>query len=204
MVNSRPVLVVVAGPNGSGKTTLTTQVLEHRWLEGCVYVNADNIAQQEFGDWNSADAVLKAARRADELREDCLRQRRSLAYETVFSTPGRLEFIARATDAGYFIRLFFVGTEDPAINVRRVAQRVREGGHDVPTDKIIARHARAMANLAKAITLVDRAYVYDNTLDNREMRLLFRTRHGALGKVYDVDMPVWAQTVLALLEAGQP
>ena len=138
MADNRPVLVIVAGPNGSGKTTLTSEVLDHRWLDGCVYINADNIAQQEFGNWNSAEAVLNAARRADEMRGECLRAHSSMAFETVFSTPGRLEFLEKAAQAGYFIRLFFVGTEDPTINIRRVAQRVREGGHDVPIDKIIA------------------------------------------------------------------
>ncbi|MEQ1648431.1 MAG: ATP-binding cassette domain-containing protein [Hyphomicrobiaceae bacterium] len=57
MMDRKPSLVVVAGPNGSGKTTLTRRVLQHEWTEGHVYINADNIAEQELGDWNSPDAV---------------------------------------------------------------------------------------------------------------------------------------------------
>lgn len=200
MPERQPVLVVVAGPNGSGKTTLTTALRSHDWLDGCVYINPDDIAQQEFGDWNSPDAVLKAARRADGLRETAIKQRKSLAYETVFSTPARVDFIAMARDAGYFVRLFFVGTDDPAINVRRVAQRVREGGHDVPKAKIIARYGRSLHNLERAIRLVDRAYLYDNSVDDREQQLILRAENGRLRRLYETDLPRWAAPALALLD----
>ena len=63
----KPRLIIVAGPNGSGKTSITEKMLRHTWMEGCVYVNPDYIARDEFGDWNSPDAVLKAAKRAEEL-----------------------------------------------------------------------------------------------------------------------------------------
>ena len=54
----RPVLIVIAGPNGSGKTTITSKILKHEWLEGAVYINPDNVAQERFGDWNSPEAVM--------------------------------------------------------------------------------------------------------------------------------------------------
>ncbi len=54
----RPVLIVIAGPNGSGKTTFTSKILRHEWLEGAVYVNPDQVAQDRFGDWNSPEASL--------------------------------------------------------------------------------------------------------------------------------------------------
>jgi len=57
----RPVLIVIAGPNGSGKTTITSKILKHEWLEGAVYINPDNVAQERFGDWNSPKAVMQAA-----------------------------------------------------------------------------------------------------------------------------------------------
>lgn len=86
LADAQPVLIVVAGPNGAGKTTLTREILNHEWIEGCVYVNPDEIAQDSFGDWNSPGAVLKAAQHAERIRESCLDARRSLAFETVFST----------------------------------------------------------------------------------------------------------------------
>ena len=135
----RPQLIIVAGPNGSGKTTITEKLLRHEWMEGCVYINPDFIAQQEFGDWNSPEVVVKAANRAKEMREECLTNTTSMAIETVFSTPEKVDFVQRAKIAGFFIRLFFVCTNDPSINAQRVALRVMEGGHDVPIPKIISR-----------------------------------------------------------------
>jgi len=112
----KPRLIVVAGPNGAGKTSITEQLLRHEWMGGCEYVNPDYIARDEFGDWNAPHAVQQAALRAKEIRERCLLERRSLAFETVLSMPDKIEFIRRAKAAGFFVRLFFVGTDDPTIN----------------------------------------------------------------------------------------
>ena len=83
--NHKPVLIVIAGPNGSGKTTITSKILKHEWLENALYVNPDQVAQDRFGDWNSPEAVLRAAQYCEEQREACLRQGQSLIFETVLS-----------------------------------------------------------------------------------------------------------------------
>lgn len=197
----RPRLLVVAGPNGAGKTTVTEQGLAHTWFAGCEYVNPDLIARDEFGDWNSPDAVLKAAREAERRREACLAERRSLAFETVFSAPDKTEFVRRARIAGYFVRLFFVGTQDPTINAARVALRVIEGGHDVPITKIVSRYFRSIANCADVATEIDRLYLYDNSIDDAEPRLLLRAADGVVQKRY-ADAPQWAAPILARLAAG--
>jgi predicted ABC-type ATPase len=128
--SDRPRLLVVAGPNGAGKTTITQRGLAHEWFSGCEYVNPDAIAQEELGDWNDPQTVLRAAQIAEERREKCLLERRSLAFETVFSAPDKPEFVRRALAAGYFVRVFFVGTATPEINAARVARRVLQGGHE--------------------------------------------------------------------------
>ncbi len=191
----KPRLIVVAGPNGAGKTSITEQLLRHEWMGGCEYVNPDYIARDEFGDWNAPDAVIKAAIRAAEVRERCVREGRSLAFETVLSMPDKVDFIQRARQAGYFVRLFFVGTDNPSINAKRVALRVMEGGHDVPISKIIARYTRSLANCSVAARIADRAYIYDNSVDNAPARLLFRTSEGALIKRYG-DINPWALEIL--------
>ncbi|HRD64809.1 MAG TPA: zeta toxin family protein [Candidatus Competibacter sp.] len=190
----KPRLIVVAGPNGSGKTSITQQLLMHEWMDGCVYVNPDFIARDEFGDWNAPDAVIQAARRAAEIREHCLIEGRSLAFETVLSAPDKMHFIRRARDAGFFVRLFFVGTDDPSINAKRVAMRVMEGGHDVPIPKIIGRYTKSLAYCSVVTWLADRTYVYDNSVDNARAKLLFRASKGRLVKVYGEINP-WAQEI---------
>ena len=76
MSERRPTLCVVAGPNGSGKTTTTIQLLNNEWAADSLYINPDNIAQDTFGDWNSPEAVLKAAEEATQLRYECLDKKR--------------------------------------------------------------------------------------------------------------------------------
>jgi predicted ABC-type ATPase len=185
-----PVLIVIAGPNGSGKTTLTVRLRADRWSEGVEYLNPDDIARDRFGDWNSPEATLEAARWTTARREALLAARQGIAFETVFSTDDKLGFVDRARAAGYFVRVFFIGTSDPRINAARVAGRVMAGGHTVPIEKIISRYGRSMANLAGAIDLADRVYIYDNSVDGVEARLCARTVDGQLRKVYG-PLPLW-------------
>ena len=196
----KPRLIVVAGPNGAGKTSITEQLLRHEWMGDCEYVNPDYIARDEFGDWNAPEAVSKAAARAAEIRERCLRERRSLAFETVLSMPDKIDFMQRAKQDGFFVRLFFVGTNDPSINAKRVALRVMEGGHDVPISKIIARHTRSLANCSVAARVANRAYVYDNSVDGAAARLLFRFADGRLLKQYG-NINDWASEVLREIDS---
>ncbi len=196
MTDRRPTLCVVAGPNGSGKTTTTIQLLNNEWAADSIYINPDNIAQETFGDWNSPEAVLKAAEEATCIRYKCLEQRYDFVFETVFSSPEKLEFLRKAKDAGYFIRFFYVCTSDPAINVARITQRYMNGGHEVPISKIISRYYKSLINAEEAISFVDRAYIYDNSVDNQLPSLLYRTTGGQLFKQYTNDIPQWAMTIL--------
>lgn len=191
----RLVLIVIAGPNGSGKTTITSRILKHEWLEGAVYINPDNVAQERFGDWNSPEAVMQAAQYCEALREQCLREGQSLIFETVLSSEGKVDFIRRAHEAGYFIRLFFVSTSHPSINSSRIAKRVMKGGHDVPIPKIISRYQKSIVNCKRCAALADRVYVYDNSIDDSDAFLLFRMTDGQLVKQYTADIPEWALTI---------
>lgn len=192
----KPILIVIAGPNGSGKTTVTSQLLESEWLEDAMYINPDIVAQEKFGDWNSPEAVLSAAKYCAELRENCLKNHESLIFETVMSSADKIDFICRAKEAGYFVRLFFISTSNPAINASRIARRVMKGGHDVPINKIISRYIKSIANCSAIADRVDRLYVYDNSLENRRIKPLFRLTNGVLGKMYVKNVPEWALNIL--------
>ncbi len=196
MNERRPTLCVIAGPNGSGKTTTTEQLLSNEWGADSLYINPDNIAQEEFGDWNDKEAVLKAAKRATEIRYECMDQRKDFVFETVFSAPEKLEFLQKAHDAGFFIRLFFVCTENPSINAARIAQRYLNGGHEVPISKIVSRYFKSLENMKRAIPFVDRAYIYDNSVENALPQLLFRTVDGEVFKQYTEDVPEWAEMLV--------
>ncbi len=191
----QPILIVIAGPNGSGKTTITSKILHHEWLEDAEYINPDNIAEEMFGGWNDKEAVLQAAQYCEDRREQCLREHRSLIFETVMSTDGKVDFIRRAKAEGFFVRLFFVSTQSPKINASRIAQRVMKGGHDVPITKIISRYTKSIVNCKKVSAFVDRTYVYDNSVDNAEALILFRLVDGGFHKQYVDKIPKWAEAI---------
>lgn len=192
----RPELIMIAGPNGSGKTSVTQKFLHHEWADGTVYINPDQVANDKFGDWNSEDAVLKAANYCRECRERCIQDRESFVFETVFSAEDKIDFLIRAKEAGFFIRVFFISTNHPSINAARIAKRVMEGGHDVPIRKIISRYAKSIINCETIAPLVDRLYVYDNSVNGQDAQIQFRLKEGKLEKQYVTDLPDWARNII--------
>ena len=197
---ARPTLTVFAGPNGSGKTSLAERAFAHGWLDGCVVVSPDEIAESSYGGWNHTESVFRAASEAHRIRLACVREGWHLAFETVLSTKPKLDFMRDAQSEGFLVRLMFLGTDSPDINAKRVATRVMQGGHDVPISKIISRHAKAIANLAKALAFVDRAYVYDNSADGEQPKILFRSANGIIERTCAAGRP-WGD--MAMAAAGQ-
>jgi predicted ABC-type ATPase len=163
-MTAAPFLLVIAGPNGSGKTTLTNR-LRSLGFDFGTYINADEIAAK----WQTDDAAAppeasrKAQIEADRQRRELLARRGSYSFETVMSHPSKIDEMLEARALGYEVSLYFVGVDDPLINVRRVAQRVARGGHDVPEDKIVARYHRTMELLPKAMIAANRSVIFDNS-----------------------------------------
>ncbi|MDE6099029.1 MAG: zeta toxin family protein [Muribaculaceae bacterium] len=195
-IEHKPEMIIIAGPNGSGKTSITQKFLHHEWAEGTIYINPDQVAKDMFGDWNNEAAVLKAANYCSELRERCLAKKKSFVFETVFSAQDKIDFVIRAKEAGFFIRLFFISTTNPTVNASRIANRVMKGGHDVPIKKIISRYYKSIRNCKTIALIIDRLYVYDNSIDDADARPLFRLTNGQIAKQYTTDIPEWAQTLL--------
>lgn len=150
-----PTMLVFAGPNGSGKSTITAGIK----VIG-EYINADLI-QRELG-----CEALEAAQIATKTREYFLSKGTSFTFETVMSTPEKIDFLKQAREKGYKIICIYVLTYDPAINIKRVKKRVINGGHDVPVEKIVNRYKRALRLLPKLFEICDELYVFDNSLDS--------------------------------------
>ena len=195
-MKKKPVMCIVAGPNGSGKTTTTEQLLKNEWGADSLYINPDNIAKDIYGDWNSTEAVLKAAQKATEQRYECLKNGTDFVFETVFSSTEKLDFVQKAKDEGFFIRIFYVCTESPLININRIAQRYLNGGHEVPISKTISRYYSSLKNISKAIKIADRVYLYDNSIENAAPRLILRTVDGIIAKQYTDTLPDWVRAVM--------
>ena len=153
--DERPMIVAVAGPNGAGKTTFYHA---HLQFAGLPYVNADALAR-EMG----LDAYA-AARLADSIRHKLVEHRESFVFETVFSDPvgDKVAFLRRATESGYTVVLCYIGIAGPDVSEDRVAMRVSQGGHDVPSEKLQSRYPRTLENLKIAIRDLPNVLVFDN------------------------------------------
>ena len=112
------------------------------------------------------------------------------------SAEDKIDFIIRAKEAGFFIRLFFISTTHPSINAARIANRVMKGGHEVPISKIISRYYKSIENCKLIASVVDRLYVYDNSIDGEEARIQYRLSNGSVEKVYSNTIPEWAKIIL--------
>lgn len=138
-------LYIIAGPNGAGKTT-AAQVLVPE-LFGCrEFVNADNIARG-LSPFNEEGAAIRAGRIMLERLHDLLERRVSFAFETTLSSRNFVPFIERAHLSGYRSHLIYLWLDSPEKAVARVAQRVSEGGHNIPVDVIERRYSKSLYNL---------------------------------------------------------
>lgn len=191
-------LIVIAGPNGSGKTTITQSVLSGHKLErdDLVIINPDDIAINEFGSWDK-DSFIKAANLAEERRFAAISQGEGLLFETVYSTKGKVDFIQHAKEQGYFVSLHFICTTSPAINAMRVAERILQGGHPVPIEKILERYGRSIAMLKHSLTLPDLVQIYDNSGEKPEVVALIK--NGKLDGFFGA-YPGWVSFALSGLE----
>ena len=130
----------------------------------------------------------------DFIRHDLLRRKVSFTFETVMSARAKVEFLCKAREQGFRTYLYYVATEDPEINVSRVAHRVSMGKHDVPRDKIIQRYYRSLDLLPDAVFCSDRAYVFDNSGNERVW--IAEITDGCELEIKTDLMPYWFKTAL--------
>jgi predicted ABC-type ATPase len=147
-----PVLATTAAPrNGAGKSTYHWLALEPL---GLPCVNADLLARIVFAEAPAAHSD-EAAQLAERQRHQLLDQGLSFCFETVYSHPSRIDFIARAKALGYQVIMVLILLESTDLNQARIAGRVSEGGHNVPADKVISPIPRLLDQVRASIPLVD-------------------------------------------------
>ncbi len=187
-------VLVFAGPNGSGKSSVTAEFLRdpERPFQG-TYINPDDIAKSlapQIADARQRN--IAAAVQAEQLRHTCLKRGESFAFETVMSTPEKVALMTQARVRGYEVNLVFVTTQDPAINIARIADRVAKGGHPVADDAVRSRYASAMRLLPVAIELADSAVVFDNSrTDEPALLVAQRFLRGHLEVETGDHVPSW-------------
>ena len=183
VLDARPIIVALAGPNGAGKTTFYHA---HLRSSGLRFINADNIAAE------TNIGAYEAAAIANAVRLELFRQRESFVFETVFSDPigDKLAFLKEAADSGYAVVLCYIGIPDAAVSEERVAMRVSQGGHDVPSEKLVTRFVRTLANLKGAINQLPLVLIYDNSDLSAPFRRIAEYRQGT-AHFLTPDLPNW-------------
>ena len=130
---------------------------------------------------------------ADLIRRLLVDERRTFTFETVMSAPAKVAFMEHARSAGYRIYLYYIATDDPQINLSRVATRVSMGGHNVPDDKVVSRYYRSLDLLHDAILRSDRAYIFDNSGDQQGKTWLAESTNGHDLILRSSLIPAWFQ-----------
>ena len=181
-------MIMLAGPNGAGKTTFHELVIRPRIK--ALFINADLIQREELGDPSMA-AAYRAAAIAESRRRQALEKGISFVSESTFSHPSKLALIRDAQAAGFRVVVYHINVRRPELSVSRVAQRVDEGGHDVPEEKIRERFERNQPLIREVVLLADHAFVYDNSGLNMPARRLIALTMGQVIAASE-DLPDWA------------
>lgn len=187
-LDARPIIVAIAGPNGAGKTTFYHA---HLRRAGLPFINADVLA----GEMDLEPYA--AARMADALRREFVARGASFLFETVFSDPvgDKLAFLRDAASSGYTVVLCYVGISGPDVGEARVAMRVSQGGHDVPTEKLRSRFPRTIENLRAALRVIPHVLIYDNDDLTTPYRLAAVLEQGRL-RTLNQPVPAWLDPLL--------
>lgn len=201
-----PVFYLLAGPNGAGKSSLyRAAVAEGLIPADAEFVNADLYEAAHLQHIADLQARSEHARQwADHRRMALLQAGQSFASETVFSHASKLALLEDAQRHGFVVVLLVVCLDEPQRLLARVNQRVQEGGHAVPAERILARYPRTLENLTHAVRRADIAMLYDTggldgmdeTPVNRPVRVA--VCRGTKTSIVVEALPAWARLVLGV------
>ncbi|QEP41801.1 hypothetical protein D5085_00740 [Ectothiorhodospiraceae bacterium BW-2] len=184
-------LWILVGGNGAGKSTFYSLYLEPLNLP---FVNADRIAKETYPE-NPEEHSYDAAKLAEELRTQLLLSGASFCFETVYSHPSKIDFVAQAKALGYEVIMVFIHLHMTMLNQARIAQRVREGGHFVPESKVLKRIPKTLQNVKKSIALCDQIHVIDNSSTEQPFKRVLLIQHGKI-KYSARILPDWVSSIL--------
>ena len=161
-------LYIIAGCNGAGKTTASFTILPE--ILGCKeFINADEIAKG-LSPFQPESVAVQAGRIMLARMDELLQKGETFAFETTLATKSYKQKIEWAQANGYEVTLLFFWLDSPNIAKERVAQRVAEGGHNIPLETIERRYYNGIANLFTIyIDMVDICYIFDNSEGRKEL-----------------------------------
>ena len=179
-----PNLYIIAGCNGAGKTTASFTIFPDI-LDCKQFVNADNIAYG-LSPFDVESVAIEAGKMMLHRIEELLSLGDDFAIETTLATRSYVSLVHRARKLGYKVSLIYIWLNSPKLAIQRVAERVKNGGHNIPTDVVERRYYRGIKNLFelfmpicdfwtiadntdKKLIQVARKVEFDNVIENAEL-----------------------------------
>ncbi|WP_044264200.1 zeta toxin family protein [Bacteroides timonensis] len=138
-------LYIISGCNGAGKTTASYTVLPEV-LQCKEFVNADEIARG-LSPFNPANVAIEAGRLMLQRIDELLKNKENFSIETTLATRSYIRLVNQAQKQGYKVSLIYFWLNSPELAVERVAQRVSNGGHDIPKETVLRRYQAGINNL---------------------------------------------------------
>ena len=178
-------LYIIAGCNGAGKTTASFTILPEV-LDCKEFINADEIAKG-LSPFQPESVAMQAGRIMLARMDELLQKGETFAFETTLATKSYKQKIEWAQANGYEVTLLFFWLDSPNMAKKRVAQRVAEGGHSIPSETIERRYYNGIANLfAIYIDMVDICYIFDNSEGERTP--IAKKYKGGKEIIYNTDL----------------
>lgn len=146
---------IIGGVNGAGKSSLTG-VLRTEMHDLGRIIDVDRLVARAGGD------AIAGGKLAIEQIDECLRDGICFTQETTLSGHRTLQTVRRALDAGYYIRLYYVGLDTVDESLARIRNRVAKGGHDIPAERVRQRFATRFSDVARILPYCNEATFYDN------------------------------------------
>ena len=186
-----PNLYIIAGPNGAGKTTASFNLLPDV-LHCPNFVNADEIARG-LSPFAPELVTFQAGRIMLQRIDELLPQKVDFAIETTLATRSYVNLVHHAQTLGYKVHLIFFFLENEEQAIKRVAQRVSNGGHNIPEDDIRRRFKRGIYNLIHLyLPICDSVLVYNNAHGEA---ILVAKRGRSEGKIQIYEQEMWNQLI---------
>ena len=184
-MSNKKQLYIIAGCNGAGKTTASFTILPEV-LNCKEFVNADEIAKG-LSPFQPESVAMQAGRIMLARMDELLQKGETFAFETTLATKSYKQKIEWAQANGYEVTLLFFWLDSPNMAKKRVAQRVAEGGHSIPSETIERRYHNGIANLfAIYIDMVDICYIFDNS--EGEHTPIAKKYKGGKEIIYNTDL----------------
>ena len=181
---------IIGGVNGVGKSSFTG-VLKARCTDLGTIIDVDKITAELGGN------ALAGGKAALQKINDCISKGVSFTQETTLSGRRTEATAKEVVEKGYRVRMYYIGLDSAAESVARIANRVRRGGHDIPTSDVERRFAGRWEAVAKVLPYCDEAEFYDN--DNG-FQLVAEYRNGELRTVGS-HVPGWLNELRAYLNS---